>query len=170
MLAPVPRNARIRGPKRQRKAGASKLPAEVRLCDSPDNHVSESPRLGGFGSATYKSKFSSRTAELSSFPQAGNDRTLSASFRTSPEQSNGFDTTRFLERPSFLAQVRMEPPKNTTSVVGLDGSAGRSTPTEEPPACQHAPWGSLYAAVRSHMSETVRPSELVEIELLILTM
>lgn len=53
--------------------------------------------------------------------------------------------------------------------MGLDGPTGCSTPTEELQACQQAPRGSLYATVRSHMLENVRPSGLIEFQLLILT-
>lgn len=63
----------------------------------------------------------------------------------------------------------METPKETMPGASPDGSAGRSTPTEEFSACQQARRGSLYSTMRSHMLESVRPSGLTELELLLLT-
>lgn len=76
----------------------------------------------------------------------------------------------FIDHPAFLLPHRMEKPKETMSVVSPGGSAGRLTPTEEPPACQQARRESLYSVVRNHLLESVRPSGLTELELLLLTL
>ena len=77
-----------------------------------------------------------------------------------------------VSRPPFFSSTgadSMETPKETMSSVCPDGSTGRLTPTEEPPTCQQARRASLYSAIRSHMLESVRPSGLTELELLLLT-